>query len=301
MKDREVKGKKSGLGKGLNSLLGLSGDEASAGAGAEAKTPMSVSIFVNPWDIEPNPQQPRRFFDNDKLTELAESIKVDGILQPLLVSKQAANGKYTLIAGERRWRAAKLAGLDIVPVIVKDSTSNDLLRLALIENIQRADLNVVEEAEAYGSLINDYGLTQEECAKRVGKERSTVTNTLRILSLPKEVLDDLVEGRLAMGHARALLSLEEKKIILRARDIIIKKDLSVRQTEQLVKRIKQVGFSAGKKEKGDFDPDIEYLADSLRSKLKTKVKFHGNSARGRIEISYFSPTELERIIGILSH
>jgi ParB family chromosome partitioning protein len=300
--NKEVRSKKGGLGKGLNSLLGLSDLPSEEVVQKKSTLGINQSIIktINPWEIEPNPQQPRKIFDSEKLRDLSESIKVNGLLQPLLVSKPAESEKYILIAGERRWRASKMAGLSTVPVVVKEVASDDMLRLALIENIQRHDLNIIEEAEAYASLINDYGLTQEECAKRVGKDRTTVTNALRILTLPKEILDDLLEDRLSMGHSRCLLALPDKKTILKARDIIIKKNLSVRQAEQLVKRIKSQGF-ATKKDKEAFNPDLEYWAESLRSKLKTKVRLAGSGSRGKIEISYFSGSELERIVNLLSH
>jgi ParB family chromosome partitioning protein len=176
-----------------------------------------------------------------------------------------------------------------------------MLRLALIENIQRADLNIIEEAEAYASLIKDYGLTQEQCADRVGKERSTVANTLRMLALPREIQDDIMDGRLTMGHGRAILSLEEKKLMLRCRDIVIKKGLSVRATEQLCKTFKdpKSGAKAGASIKDDAD--LQYITESLRSYLHTKVKLQGNTSRGKIEISYFSAAELERLLRVIGH
>ena len=192
-----------------------------------------------------------------------------------------------------------MAGLEKIPAIIREPmTDQEQLRVALIENIQRQDLNVVEEAEAYQSLIDDFGLTQEQCAEKVGKERSTVANILRILLLPKEVRDDLVESRLTMGHGRALLSLEDRKLILRARDIIIKKGLNVRQAEQLVKNYKSNAANPGGASIKDA-ADLEYLAESLRATLKTKVKISGSGAKGKIEISYFSSSELERLLSML--
>lgn len=303
--------KKPALGKGLNSLLGLNDQSAASpksptakvvggsGGASEIKVPPENLIRrISPDDIEPNPHQPRKVFNQDELLELANSLKVDGIVQPLIVAKSDRPNKYVLIAGERRWRASKLAGLGQIPVIVKDVTSDDMLRIALIENIQRADLNALEEAQAYASLINDFGLTQEQCAKKVGKDRVTVTNFLRLLTLPKEVQDDLLENRLTMGHGRALLSLEDKRLILRARDIVVKKKLSVRQTEQLCKRMK-TGDPQKPGATAKTAADLEYLAENLRSHLRTKVKFSGTGARGRIEISYFSAAELERVLTLI--
>lgn len=301
--------KKTGLGKGLNSLLGLN-DNLTSQLGAQPDEGVvkdeddlavtSTVLKINPKDIEPNPHQPRRVFKEEDLTSLANSIKVDGIIQPLIVTKGDQKGKFTLIAGERRWRASQLLGLELVPVIVKEVASDDLLRIALIENIQRSDLNIIEEAEAYSSLINDFSLTQEECARKVGKERATVTNTLRLLALPREIQDDLMDERLTMGHGRALLSLEDTKLMLRARDIVVKKKLNVRQTEQLCKSFKKNNDN-NKINNDDISPDLNYLADHLRSILRTKVKLQGTGSRGKIEISYFSAAELERILGIVGY
>jgi ParB family chromosome partitioning protein len=264
--------------------------------------PKGAVLELDPNLIDPNPQQPRRFFHDKDLGDLANSIKTDGIIMPLVVTEGDKPGRYTLIAGERRLRASKLVGLPSVPVIVKDGVADDLLRLALIENIQRADLNIIEEAQAYQSLISDYGLTQEQCAQKVGKDRSTVTNAIRILSLPKEIQDDITEQRLTMGHGRAILPLEDKKLMLRARDIIVKKGLSVRQTEKLCKLMKQNSNQDGTEPPArGSNPDLDYIADRLRGHLRTKVKLAGSGSRGKIEISYFSATELERILSIIGN
>ncbi len=310
MTDKE-KAPKKALGKGLNSLLGDINDSPVGGKSTgEAAKPVlneadtrrladKMILRVSPDDIESNPHQPRKVFRQEDLVSLSNSLKIDGVVQPLIVSRSEKAGKYTLIAGERRWRASKMAGLQTIPVILKEVTSDDMLRIALIENIQRADLNVIEEAQAYASLINDFGLTQEQCSKKVGKERVTVTNTLRLLTLPKEIQDDLLEERLSMGHGRALLSLEDKKLMLRARDIVVKKQLSVRQTEQLCKRIKRGDSPEKAVSPIRASADLDYLAETLRSHLRTKVKLSGSGARGKIEISYFSASELERILGLI--
>ena len=301
--------RRGALGKGITSLLGDLDDvpAVSTKAGMTPKAAAKVGkaegqiLKLRIIDIEPNPHQPRKIFNDQKLNELSKSIKEDGIIQPVVVTNGDEKGKYTLIAGERRWRASQLAGLDTIPAILKEGASEDLLRLALIENIQRSDLNVVEEAEAYQSLIKDFGLTQEQCAQKVGKERSTVTNTLRILNLPAEVQDDLMESVLTMGHARALLSLEEKRLILQARDQIIKKNLTVRQAEQLCKRMKATGSlgAGGSKSAVSVDPDLEYISETIRNRLRTKVKLTGSAQKGKIEISYFSAADLERIVETL--
>jgi ParB family chromosome partitioning protein len=220
------------------------------------------------------------------------------VIQPLVVSKEGEN--YILIAGERRWRASQLAGFEKVPVIVKEVTPEDMLRLAIIENVQRANLNVIEEAEAYAMLIKDYGLTQDDCARKVGKDRTTIANMLRILALPQEVQDDLMNDKLSMGHGRALLALEDRLLILKARDIVLSKKLNVRQTEQLVKKMKKQGpLDDADNDRNKANADLDYLADTLRSQLRTKVKLYGSGGRGRIEISYFSPAELERILQLI--
>ena len=328
MKPQDVKpaARKSSLGKGITSLLGGFDVEESKGpqvtrqdtlqnerVGASTSTPTPVTSKVESLKqgmvielpietIFVNPHQPRRVFREQELQSLAASIKVDGVIQPITVTKTSTPGKYMLIAGERRLRASKLSGATKIPAIIREPmTDQEQLRIALIENIQRQDLNVVEEAEAYQSLISDFGLTQEQCADKVGKERSTVANILRILQLPKEVQDDLVENRLTMGHGRALLSLEDKKTILRARDIIIKKGMNVRQTEQLCKSYKAGSPLETSGSKGTQAADLSYIADGLRSSLRTKVKISGNGSKGRIEVSYFSAVELERLLSAMGY
>lgn len=291
--------RKAALGKGLNSLLGL-GSDYSINNPLDNQSQIQVPVLEVPIaSVKVNPKQPRKIFHEDELEALANSIKLDGIMQPLIVTRSEGGG-YLLVAGERRWRASQRAGLKSVPVLVKEVTPDDMLRLAVIENVQRSDLNVIEEAEAYATLIADFGLTQEECAQKVGKDRATITNILRMLQLPKEVQEDLFAKRLSMGHGRALLSLEDATMILKARDLVIKKQLSVRQTELIIKKIKA--------EKGPFDEnsvmketnrDLEYLADNLRSHLRTKVRLNGTGSRGKIEISYFSAAELERILKMI--
>ena len=292
--------RRGALGKGINSLLG----DMDSAADVSTSTPsllQSGAVIQLPVDqLKPNPKQPRKHFKSEALTDLANSIKVDGILQPIVITKEPGqSGQYIVIAGERRLRAARLAGLATVPVLVKEGVADDLLRLALIENIQRQDLNVIEEAEAYRALIEEHGLTQEDCSKKVGKERSTVANMLRILHLPNEIQIDLIEGRLTPGHGRALLSLDDKKTILRARDIVCKKTLNVRQTEALCKTFKKTASQPSAQNSGKADANLDYMADSLRAYLRTKVKLQGTPSRGKIEISYFSPSELERILSLV--
>ena len=206
--DKTPPGRRGALGKGISSLLGEAGVDATprqpvrdapATTGLKHQPLEAQVVRLDVDTIDPNPQQPRKLFDDKALKELAASLKLDGVLQPVIVTSSTTSGRYMVIAGERRLRASKLAGLATIPAIVKEGASDDLLRLALIENIQRADLNIMEEAEAYSALIKDHGLTQEQCADKVGKERSTVANTLRLLLLPREVQDDILDGRLTMG------------------------------------------------------------------------------------------------------
>lgn len=327
--------KRGGLGKGLRSLLGDDDDRGAVGVQsisndliepsgsketnrnrgdvggdlqqsreiAATHFPATSILELGIDQIDPNPAQPRKTFAEDKIEELAASIRVDGILQPLLVTRpKGGSSRYILVAGERRFRAAKKAGLTKVPVVVKEGIDDDLLRLALIENIQRADLNIIEEAEALRALMDEGGLTQEQCADRVGKDRSTIANTLRLLALPIEVREDLAQGLMTMGHGRALLSLSNPQLILKARDLVLKRHLSVRQTEQLCKSyIDPEDSRSGASGIGpaEDEADLEYLAETLRMYLKTKVRLNGSAQRGRIEISYFSPSELERILELL--
>ncbi len=300
----ERQSKKSGLGKGLNSLLGLSETESGGAMASRTNSSPSdrssgqgviVELDIN--KISPNPKQPRKVFDEEDLQSLAKSLKQDGLVQPVLVTK-AASGDYNLIAGERRWRASKMAGLTKIPALVKDANPDEMLRIAIVENVQRSNLNVIEEAEAYQSLIQEFGLTQEQCADQVGKDRVTVANLLRILQLPEDVQADLVAGRLSMGHGRALLSLQDPELIQQVRDLVLKNSLSVRQTETLVKRVKKHGWPEQQSSEVK-NHDLDYIADSLRSHLRTKVMLKGSGSRGRIEISYFSAGELERIMRLI--
>jgi ParB family chromosome partitioning protein len=300
MTSKETNPRRGALGRGISSLLGDAADSKIEGMTSTTRPTVvkdveAEIIRLKLDQISPNPNQPRKVFDEAKLKELADSVRQDGLLQPIVVGPTDEENKYIIIAGERRWRASKIAGLEYIPAVIKEGVDDDLLRLGLIENIQRDDLNIIEEAEAYASLIKDYGLTQEMCASRVGKDRSTVANALRLLQLPRMIQDDIMDSRLTMGHGRAILSLEDQKLMRRARDMVVKKGLSVRQTEQLCKSFKD-GKAATKKGDGLKDADLNYIAESLRSHLHTKVKVSGTAAKGKIEISYFSASEMERIL-----
>jgi ParB family chromosome partitioning protein len=240
--------------------------------------------------IIPNEYQPRKTFQDDALKELAASIKEHGVIQPVIVHRIGTN--YGLIAGERRWRASRLAGLKSIPALVKEATKRELIEQALIENIQREDLNPIEAAEAYKRLQDEFKLTQEDLAKRVGKERSTVTNFLRILSLPKEVKQEINAGNLSMGHAKALLSLERGRDQIQTALRIVKKGLSVREAETLSARLKH----PPKEKKVRHNNEIKSVEEKLKKSLGTKVSIAPRAKGGRIVIEYYSAEELDRLL-----
>lgn len=279
------------LGRGLGALIpGAAPKEADKPKGL-AEIPVA--------DILANKYQPRKDFDEAALAELAASIREKGVLQPVVV-RRAGDAKYELIAGERRLRAAKRAGLVAVPAVVKDVSDLESLELALIENIQRRDLNPIEEAHSYAALVGEFGLTQEDLARRVGRERSTVANMLRLLKLPAEIQRDLAEGKLAMGHARALLALADAASQMQVRAEVIAKALSVRATEALVAGWKPAApRKRGRAEPPKADVEMKRAAEDLKRRLGAKVSFRGSSRRGRIEIAYGSLDELNRILAVL--
>jgi len=277
--------KRMALGKGLGALI------------PEVDEIQEKKLFYcGIEEIRPRRSQPRKHFDESNLLELAETIKEKGILQPLTVRR--IEGGYELLAGERRWRAAQKAGLKEVPVILREADDREALEISLIENLQREDLNPIEEAEGFRNLIEKFGISQEEASKRVGKDRTTITNALRLLSLSSEIKNHLIQGRITPGHARALLSLESKEKQKELCNLIIQKDLSVREAETWAKRWsgkpkKKVG-PAGKRD--ELQSQIQSLQDSLRRYLGTKVRIQVKGKKGKIEIEYYSPEELERII-----
>jgi ParB family chromosome partitioning protein len=280
--------KRPSLGKGIGALLNSAAQEGGR------------KYFLCPIEeLRPHSKQPRKAFNDEKLAELAASIKEKGIIQPLVVRQ--VNDHYQIIAGERRWRAAQKAGLREVPVVIQDVSEDWALEMALIENIQREDLNPIEEAEAYRNLIEGFDLSQEDVARRVGKNRTTVTNALRLLRLPEKVREDVIEKTLSMGHARALLSLEEEEDILEARDEVVKRGLSVRETEALAKKIKTFGRTVKpkKNDKEEKDPQILFLAEELKRALGTQVRIFPKGKGGKVEISYFSPEDLDRLMEVL--
>lgn len=282
-------------------LTGLDGQGISALFGEQSTDDLFFECNIS--QIIPNKHQPRLMFDQEELTELAESIRDNGVIQPLIVSRMTKK-KYELIAGERRLRASKMAGLKTVPVIVREISSDDeLLEFALIENIQRTDLNPLEEAEAYRKLIDKFGLTQEEAAKKVGKNRSTVSNALRLLQLPEYVKEDLLSGQLTEGHARALLALLSSPATMKEiRDQIIAKQLSVRQTEKLIKTItREVTAKAPSKTKEkEFSKSVKKAFENqMTNRLSSQVYINQKGSRGKIEIEYYSYDDLERIMAMV--
>jgi len=296
--------KKKGLGKGLGALLGdATVQPAPAPAPSLAPGPAALEdgttlLSLDPREIKPNPQQPRHQFDEDALEELADSIRHDGVQEPVLVRRNTA-GDYELISGERRVRASVMADLATIPAICRDVSDRDLLRLGLIENIQREDLNPIETARAYQQLIDDFGWTQEELADQVGKKRATVANILRLRQLANPVQDLVAEGQLTLGHAKALLAIQAPDRQHAAARKIIENGLSVRQAEQLGAR----GPEKATSRKSDAppsttkDPHIAEIENSLRRTLGTKVTLRtADGAKGKIEIDYYNLDELERIL-----
>jgi ParB family chromosome partitioning protein len=280
--------KRPALGKGMGALLDSA---AQSGRGQYFLCPIE--------ELKPHENQPRKQFDGAKMQELAESIREKGVIQPLIVRR--AGDHYQIIAGERRWRAAQKAGLKEIPVTIQDVSEDWALEIALIENIQREDLNPIEESRAYEYLMNNFDLSQEEVAKRVGKSRSAVTNSLRLLRLPEEILEYVATGMLSMGHARSLLALEHAEDMLEAAEQINKSKLSVRETEKLVKKIKSITSPETRKIKApEPDPELLKLEDILRKNLGTKVKIVPRGKGGKIEISYTSAPELERLLDYLN-
>ena len=291
--------KRSGLGKGLDSLIPDKKIEKKVVVPVvkEEKTTENGQIMMKINDVEPNRDQPRKHFEEDALLELADSIKQFGVLQPLIVQKR--KDYYEIIAGERRWRAAKLAGVKEVPVIVKEYTDQEILEISLIENIQRENLNPIEEAMAFKKLIDEFKLKQDEVAERVSKSRTAVTNSMRLLKLGEKVQQMIIDDMISTGHARALLAIddEEQQYLLATK--IFDEKLSVRETEKLVKDIKNPKKEQQKKEiKNSFI--YEDLEERMKSVIGTKVHVnHKSNGKGKIEIEYYSDTELERIFELL--
>jgi len=282
-----------GLGKGLSALI--PGGEAASGL-----------LEIDIKDVVPNPRQPRHEIDPDSLLDLADSIREHGLIQPLIVTRiesqdpvigQTAGPQYQLIAGERRWQAAIMTGMDRIPVVVKEATPQETLELALVENIQRADLNPLEEAAAYHQLVEEFGLTQEQVATRVGRSRSTVANSLRLLGLPEEIKIPLAEDKISEGHARALLGLEDLEKQLLVLQAVLDRGLSVRQTEELVRRL--VSLKSEDERTQRPRPETTALEAAFRTALGTKVNLLRSKKGGKLVIHFYSEEELQRLYDVI--
>ena len=278
-----------GLGRGVDALLMNYG---------EVKSEQKSSSLVKISQVEPNLAQPRKEFDAEALSELADSIRTHGILQPIAVRK-IAGGRYQIIAGERRWRAAREAGLSEIPVYLVDADDRAVMELALVENLQRQDLNPIEEAEGYRILMNEFSLTQEECAARVGKSRPVVANALRLLSLTPEVREMLAAGKLTVGHAKALLSLTDEKSQKDTAKLVAENNYSVRQTELLVKKLLQEKLRTKETKPAISVNYLEEIERRLAGKLGRKVKLISGRKKGKIELEFYNPEDLEKLIDFL--
>ena len=279
---------KAKLGRGLGSLF----DEPVIAENTDTVETLRITL------VEPNKNQPRHSFDNDKIEELAESIKEHGVIQPIIVVRN--DDRYKIVAGERRWRAAKKAGLKEIPAVIRNYSEFEIAQIALIENLQRENLNPIEEALGYQTLMNKFSMTQEDVSDKIGKSRSAIANAVRLLSLDEPIRQKLISGEISSGHARALLSVESPKVRLLLLESIIEKGLNVRQTEALAKQLQK---AKPKKNKPVIDEQVKaqlaILEDRLSTKLGTKVTLHHDNKKGKIEIEYYGNRDLDRIISII--
>lgn len=288
---------KKGLGKGLGSIFGdtnvdeITSDNKPAVEGNITNIRMSL--------IEPNKKQPRRNFDAEKIEALSESIKEHGLIQPIILTP-SKNGTYKIVAGERRWRAAKKARLKEIPAVVRSYNEEQVAEIALIENLQRENLNPIEEAIGYNLLMEEFNLTQELISKRVGKSRSAVANSLRLLSLDDDIKKLLINGSLTSGHARAVLSLDDKELRSALAKRVIEDNLNVRQAEALAKQLQKKTPAKKVKEKSAYDIEIEKIQNDLSSKMGTRVKINHTQKKGKIEIEYYGNDDLERVLGFFN-
>ena len=288
---------KKGLGKGLNSLFNeedieeVTSEITKSSEGDIKKVRMSL--------IEPNKKQPRRHFDEEKITALADSIKEHGLIQPIIITP-SDNNMYKIVAGERRWRAAKKANLKEIPAVIRKYSEEQVAEIALIENLQRENLNPIEEAIGYNLLMDEFNLTQELISQRVGKSRSAIANSLRLLSLEDEIQKMLILGTLTSGHARAILSLDDKELRIALSKRIIEDNLNVRQAETLAKQLQKKKPQKKKSEKTGYDIEIEKIQNTLSSAMGTKVRINHTAKKGKIEIEYYGNEDLERVLGFFN-
>lgn len=285
---------KKGLGRGLGSLLG--GTEDAVTHSDEAVTEKDITE-LRLFEVEPNKNQPRKTFDEEAINVLAESIRENGVIQPIIVTKNSMG--YTIVAGERRWRAAKKAGLSTIPAVIREYSPEQIAEIALIENLQREDLNPIEEALGYRSLMDDFKLTQEDVAAKVGRSRSAVANTLRLLSLEEEIREHLIAGDLSGGHARAILSVPDRDSRIMLAERIIAEDLNVRQAEALAKRMKSPKKTNNNTENEAYRIQLDKIQDSLSAKFGTKVKITKGAKKSRIEFEYYDEKDFERLLELL--
>ena len=285
------------LGKGLNSLFNeedieeVTSEITKSSEGDIKKVRMSL--------IEPNKKQPRRHFDEEKITALADSIKEHGLIQPIIITP-SDNNMYKIVAGERRWRAAKKANLKEIPAVIRKYSEEQVAEIALIENLQRENLNPIEEAIGYNLLMDEFNLTQELISQRVGKSRSAIANSLRLLSLEDEIQKMLILGTLTSGHARAILSLDDKELRIALSKRIIEDNLNVRQAEALAKQLQKKKPQKKKYEKTAYDIEIEKIQNTLSSAMGTKVRINHTAKKGKIEIEYYGNEDLERVLGFFN-
>ena len=283
-------GKKLALGKGLSALI----PDESFNTDNKNST---LSISIN--KIKSDKDQPRKSFDSEKIAELTESIKTHGIIQPLILRK-IDNDQYIIVAGERRWRAAKIAGLKEVPSIIMDLTESEILEISLIENIQRQDLNPIEEAIAYKKLIDDFKMTHEELSKRIGKSRTSITNTMRLINLDDRVQQYIIEGVISEGHGRALLGIKDFEIQYELAQQVIDEKLSVRELEKIIRRIIEPNNRNTNSSKQELNPYYKEIKNQLQNYFGTKVNISNKNNKGKIEIEYYSEDDLQRILDIIN-
>lgn len=285
-------GKKFALGKGLSALIPEDIVESD-------QQYENGKILIPLNEIKNDNNQPRKTFDSDKITELTESIKTHGIIQPLILRK-SDDGFYIIVAGERRWRAAKMAGLKDVPAIVMELSEKNILEISLIENIQRQDLNPIEEASAYKKLLSEFSLTQDDLSKRIGKSRTAITNTIRLMNLDKRVQQYIIEGIITGGHGRTLLGIKDKDLQYELSQKAIDERLSVRELERVVKRILDGKITEKKEVKNELNPYYKEIKNQLQTYLGTKVNISNKNNKGKIEIEYYSEDDLQRILDIIN-
>ena len=289
--------KKFGLGKGLNALIPEDTVILEPKKGKDKNDDNGYSLIdINL--IKSNESQPRKSFDDEKIMELAESIKSNGIIQPLILRKD--KDEYIIVAGERRWRAAKYIGIKEIPSVIMDLTEKQILEISLIENIQREDLNSIEEAIAYKKLISDFDLTQEQLSKRIGKSRVAITNTMRLLNLSEDVQQYIIEGVISEGHGRALLAITDSKLQCELAQNVIDDKLSVRELEFLIRKLKTKSEQSKSKAKKETNPYYKEVIEKLENYFGTKVNVTNKNNKGKIEIEYYSEEDLQRILEIIN-